>query len=132
MNSICSNSTWEPLANAKGFGLFYGSRTIWIIGFLLLPKSLLSIYVFAALLGFTGAATVPPTSGPVSKLYGPARLGTLFGLAFVAYQVGSFFSAWLGGVCLWAIGGYTLIWRAHAVLSVLAAIVSFRVKIEAC
>lgn len=73
----------------------------------------------------SGAASVPPTSGLVSRRYGAARLGTLFGLVFVAHQLGSFFSAWLGGVCVSATGGYTLIWCAGAGLSLLAGAVSF-------
>lgn len=109
-------------------GCLYASRTIWILGFLLLPKSAFSMYAFIILLGLTGGSVVPPTSGLVSKLYGSARLGTLFGLVFVAHQFGSFFSAWLGGVCLSATGGYALIWCASALFSQVAAFLSFRVK----
>lgn len=130
LGSVISGFLGSRFPMQRVLGLFYGSRTIWIVGFLLLPKTLVSVYGFSALLGFTGAATVPPTSGLVSKLYGPSRLGTLFGLIFVAHQIGSFFSAWLGGVCLSVTGGYTLIWCASAVLSLLAAAVSFCVKSE--
>lgn len=128
LGSVVSGFLGSRFPMQKLLGLFYGSRTIWIAGFLLLPKTLVSAYVFAAFLGLTGAATVPPTSGLVSRLYGPHRLGTLFGVVFVAHQVGSFFSAWLGGVCLSVTGGYTLIWCASAVLSLLAAIVSFFIR----
>lgn len=130
LGSVVSGFLRSRFPMQRVLGLFYGSRTIWIVGFLLLPKTLASVYGFAALLGFTGTATVPPTSGLVNRLYGPARLGTLFGLVFVAHQLGSFFSAWLGGVCLSTTGGYTLIWCASAVLSLLAATVSFCVKTE--
>ena len=107
---------------------FYAARPILTICFLLLPKTLVSAFVFAALLGFTGAATVPPTSGLIGKLFGPTALGTLFGLAFLAHQVGSFFSAWLGGLCVAATGGYVLIWCVDAVLCVLAAALVFSIK----
>ena len=55
-------------------------------------------------------------------------LGTLFGVVFFSHQIGSFLSAWLGGVCRIATGGYTLIWLADALLSVLAAAVSFNIQ----
>lgn len=131
LGSVVSGFLGSRFPMQKVLGLLYGSRAVWIIGFLLLPKSLVTVYAFAALLGFTGNATVPPTSGLVGRLFGPARLGTLFGLVFVSHQIGSFFSAWLGGICLSATGGYTLIWCASAALSLLAAAVSFRVKSEA-
>ena len=110
-------------------GCLYASRTIWILGFLLLPKSQLSMYIFITLLGLTGGPVVPPTSGLVSKLFGPASLGSLFGLVFVAHQIGSFLSAWLGGVFLSLTGGYVLIWCLSALFSQIAAFLSFRVKI---
>lgn len=108
---------------------FYAVRPFLIIGFLLLPKTLTSAFVFAALLGFTGAATVPPTSGLIGKLFGSSALGTLFGVAFLAHQVGSFFSAWLGGICVATSGGYALIWCVDAVLALLAATLSSRVTV---
>lgn len=125
LGSVVSGFLGSRLPMERVLGCLYASRTVWIIGFLLLPKTLGSMYLFAALLGFSGAATVPPTSGLVSRRYGAARLGTLFGLVFVAHQLGSFFSAWLGGVCVSATGGYTLIWCAGACLSLLAGAVSF-------
>lgn len=91
-------------------GSLYGSRAIWILAFLLLPKTIPTVIAFAILLGLTGAATVTPTSGIVGKLFGSENIATLFGIVFVAHQLGSFFSTWLGGLCLEATGGYTLIW----------------------
>jgi len=114
----------------KVLGSIYASRIVWILGFLLLPKSVFSMFAFIILLGLTGGSVVPPTSGLVGKLYGSARLGTLFGLVFVAHQIGSFFSAWLGGVCLTVTGGYTVIWCASALFSLVASFLSFRVKAE--
>ncbi len=109
-------------------GCFYGSRAVWTVGFLLLPKSLVTMYLFAILLGFTGAATVPPTSGLIGRLFGPAALGTLFGVSFLFHQLGSFVSAWVGGLTVSSTGGYTLIWCIDAALCILAAVFAFRVK----
>ena len=128
IGSVVSGVLCSRFSMKRVLGCFYGSRAIWIIGFMFLPKTLLTIYAYAAVLGFTGNATVPPTSGLINKLYGPVRLGTLFGFVFVAHQVGSFFSAWFGGLCVTATGSYTLIWIASAMLSILAATASFLVK----
>jgi predicted MFS family arabinose efflux permease len=109
-------------------GALYASRIVIIAAFLFLPKTLFANYAFISMLGFTGSATVPPTSGLISRLFGAAKLGVLLGIAFIAHQIGSFFSAWLGGVSISATGGYTFIWCASALLSVLACIVSFCIK----
>lgn len=130
LGSVISGFLCSRFAMKRVLGYLYGSRTVLIIGFMLLPKSLLTIYGYAAVLGLTGAATVPPTSGLVNKLYGTIKLGTLFGVAFVAHQIGSFFSAWLGGLCLSFTGSYSLIWCTSAVLSLVAATVSFFIKEE--
>ena len=103
-------------------GLFL-SRLVIIAAFLLLPKSLFSVYAFAALLGFTGSSTVPPTSGLVGKLFGARRLAVLFGVAFFFHQIGAFVSAWLGGL----LGSYDLIWWSSGVLAAVAGLLSFGV-----
>lgn len=109
-------------------GSFYASRFVIIVLFFILSKTIFSIYAFLMLLGFTGNATVPPTSGLINHLFGPAKLAVLLGFAFLSHQTGSFFSAWLGGISIAATGGYELIWYFSALLSVLAAIVSFSIQ----
>lgn len=109
-------------------GVTFSLRLFIIGAFLALPKTLLNFGVFAALLGLTGSATVPPISGLTGKLFGPARLATLFGLLMVSHQIGSFFSAWLGGVCITATGSYTLIWLVSGCLAILAGVACFLVK----
>ena len=129
--SVVSGYLGSRFPMKKVLGGFYASRTLWIIGFLLLPKSPVTMYLFAILLGFTGAATVPPTSGLIGRRFGPAALGTLFGVAFLCHQVGSFVSAWIGGLTVTATGGYTLIWCIDAALCILAAACAFRVRLPA-
>ena len=58
----------------------YFSRAILIVAYLLAPKTATTFYLFAAGLGVTWLATVPPTAGMVGKLFGTRYLGTLFGL----------------------------------------------------
>jgi predicted MFS family arabinose efflux permease len=106
-------------------GFLYGSRVVIVLFFLLLPKTTPAIFVFLALLGMTGAATVVPTSGLVGKLFGSKNLGTLFGFVFLCHQLGSFFSAWLGGRYVAAAGSYVSIWNISTILSLCAMLVSF-------
>lgn len=119
----CSRIQMKPV-----LGFLYGLRCIIVLTFFLVPKTLVTICAFTILLGLTGNATVPPTSGLVSCVFGAAELATLFGIVFLAHQIGSFFSAWFGGICASATGDYTLVWGASALLSALASFVSFHIK----
>lgn len=125
--SVVSGYLGSRFSMKTVLGCFYAFRTLWIVGFLLLPKSPASMYLFAILLGFTGMATVPPTSGLIGRRFGPAALGTLFGVAFLFHQMGSFVSAWVGGLTVTATGGYTLIWCIDAALCLAATACAFRV-----
>lgn len=109
-------------------GTLYAMRPFAVILFLLLPKTIFSVYLFVVLLGLIGNATVPPTTNLLSKLYGAKKLGLLSGTAFVFHQIGSFISTYLGGILVSNTGSYTLIWLAGGVLAAAAAILSFTVQ----
>ncbi|MDO5116351.1 MAG: MFS transporter [Synergistaceae bacterium] len=128
VGSVISGALCGRFYMKNVLGALYASRVGLVLLFLALPKSLAVIYGFAVLLGLTGAATVPPTSGLTERLFGAAKLAMLFGVVFFSHQIGSFFSAWLGGICLSVTGGYTIIWLADAVFSAIAAVVSFLIK----
>jgi len=108
--------------------LMYGSRAIIIGLYLVAPKSALTFYVFAAALGFTWLATVPPTAGLVGKLFGTRYLATLFGLTLLSHQVGGFFGAWLGGLAFVRYGDYSWMWYADIVLALAAALVNLPIR----
>jgi MFS family permease len=108
--------------------VMYGSRAVIIAAYLLAPKTALTFYVFAAALGFTWLATVPPTAGLVGKLFGMRYLSTLFGLTLLSHQVGGFFGAWLGGLSIVHFGDYSWMWYADIVLAVLAALVNLPIR----
>ena len=94
----------------------------------LAPKTPLTFYVFAAVLGFTWLATVPPTAGLVGKLFGVRYLATLFGLTLLSHQIGGFFGAWLGGVTLVQFGDFGWMWYADMVLALGAALVNLPIR----
>jgi predicted MFS family arabinose efflux permease len=106
----------------------YASRAVIVAIYIVMPKTALNVYLFAAALGFTWLATVPPTAGLVGKLFGTRYLATLFGLTLVSHQVGGFLGAWLGGVALAQQGSYAWIWYADIALALLAAIANLPIK----
>ena len=106
----------------------YFSRAILIIAYLLAPKTSTTFYLFAAGLGLTWLATVPPTAGIVGKLFGTRHIGTLFGLTLLSHQVGGFFGAWLGGVAITQRGSYVWMWVADIALALLAALCNLPIK----
>jgi hypothetical protein len=84
--------------------------------------------LFAAGLGLTWLATVPPTAGIVGKLFGVRYLATLFGLTLLSHQIGGFLGAYLGGIAIASTGSYQWMWYADMALSTLAALVNLPIR----
>ncbi|TFW31721.1 MFS transporter [Massilia horti] len=108
--------------------LIYASRAVIVVLYLLAPKTALTFYLFAAALGFTWLATVPPTAGLVGKLFGMRYLATLFGLTLLSHQIGGFFGAWLGGLAFVQFGDYSWMWYADIALASAAAVVNLPIR----
>lgn len=108
--------------------LMYASRAAMIAIYLVSPPTPLVFYIFAAGLGLTWLATVPPTAGLVGKLFGPRYLGTLFGLTLFSHQIGGFFGAWVGGLVISRFGDYTWMWYADMALALLAAAANLPIR----
>ncbi|MFD2368237.1 MFS transporter [Pseudoduganella sp. GCM10020061] len=106
----------------------YASRAVIVVLYLLAPKTPLTFYVFAAALGFTWLATVPPTAGLVGKLFGTRYLATLFGLTLLSHQIGGFFGAWLGGLAFVHFGDYNWMWYADIALALAAAAANLPIR----
>ncbi len=106
----------------------YASRAVAVALYLMAPKTDLTFYIFAAVLGLTWLATVPPTAGLVGKLFGVRYLATLFGLTLFTHQIGGFFGAWLGGLAIAATGNYEWMWYADIVLASLAALINLPIR----
>ena len=70
--------------------LLYFTRAVAIALFIAVPLSPLSVFVFAATIGFLWLGTVPLTSGVIAHVFGVQYLSTLTGVAFFFHQVGSF------------------------------------------
>jgi MFS family permease len=108
--------------------VMYASRAVMIALYLMAPKTPLTFYIFAAGLGFTWLATVPPTAGLVGKLFGTRYMATLLGLTILTHQVGGFLGAWLGGLAVAHDGNYQWMWYADMVLALAAALVNLPIR----
>ena len=106
----------------------YLSRALAVLLYLGAPKTGATFYVFAAVLGLTWLATVPPTAGLVGKLFGMRYLATLFGLTLLSHQIGGFYGAWLGGLAVANTGDYTWMWYADALLATVAALCNLPIR----
>ncbi len=106
----------------------YASRAIAILIYMAAPKEAWTFYVFAAVLGVTWLATVPPTAGLTAKLFGTRYLSTLFGFTLLSHQIGGFLGAWLGGIAVVMRGDYQWMWWADAALALVAALISLPIR----
>jgi MFS family permease len=106
----------------------YLGRSIAIAGFLLLPLSPTTTYVFAAIMGFLWLSTIPLTNGIVAQIFGVKYLTMLSGLVFFSHQLGSFCGAFLGGYLFDRTGSYVIVWQLAIGLGVFAFLVNLPVK----
>lgn len=109
-------------------GWLYVVRSVAILSFSMLPKSEISVLAFASVMGLTWLGTVPLTSGLVAKVFGVHHLGALFGVCFLAHQIGSFLGAWSGGYLFDLTGSYVLVWTATFVFGLCAAALCFGIE----
>ncbi len=100
----------------------YGIRALALLAFIELPLTPWSVWMFAAVMGLTWLGTVPLTNGLVAQIFGVKYLSTLFSIAFLGHQIGSFLGGWYGGYMFDQTGSYQTVWVAAIMLSVLAAI----------
>jgi predicted MFS family arabinose efflux permease len=106
----------------------YASRAVVITLFLVFPFSLTSVLMFSAVMGFLWLATVPPTSGLVTVMFGTRYMAMLYGIVFLGHQVGSFIGVWLGGWLYDHSGSYDIVWWLGAALGIMAAVVHWFIR----
>ena len=106
----------------------YFMRGIVIALFIFLPPSPILAVLFGITFGFLWLATVPPTAGMVSFIFGTKYMGLLYGIVFLSHQVGSFFGAYLGGVFKEVYGSYDYAWYVSIALSIFAGLIHLPIK----
>ncbi len=106
----------------------YGLRAVAIAIFIAVPLTPLSVYVFAAVIGFLWLSTVPPTNAVVAQIFGAQHLSMLGGFVFFSHQIGSFLGVWLGGKLYDATGSYDVVWWLAIALGVMAMLANLPVR----
>ena len=123
VGSFGSGYIGQRHSKKQSLAAIYTLRAIVIALLLVLPKTALVIYVFAAVMGLLWLSTVPLTTGIVAQVFGVRYMATLFGIVFLSHQLGSFIGVWWGGRVYDQTGSYNPMWIAGIVLGLLAAVV---------
>ncbi|GAB2846988.1 MFS transporter [Pseudoduganella ginsengisoli] len=105
----------------------YSLRSVAIVLFLLAPLSPLTVYLFAACMGFLWLSTVPLTNGIIAGVFGVRHMSMLAGVVFFSHQIGSFLGVWLGGYLFALQGNYDIVWGIAIGLGVFAGLANLPV-----
>lgn len=126
--NIFGSYTWGWLggrhAKKNLLSLLYFTRAVAIALFIIAPLTPLSVYLFAATIGFLWLGTVPLTNGLIAQVFGVKYLSTLGGSAFLFHQVGSFLGVWLAGWLFDSTGSYALMWGLTTAMGVVSALLN--------
>ncbi len=109
-------------------GTLYAMRVLISLGFIVLPKSIPFAFAATTLLGLCGDATVPPTSGIISKRFGAEKMAVLYGFALIGHQFGAFTGSFLGGIFVKNGMEYEPLWIVNLCLATIAATASYMIK----
>ena len=112
----------DRLSKKNLLALLYGLRGLLFLLFIFIPKTELTVLIFASLLGILWLSTVPLTSGIITVFFGPYYMSMLYGWAFFVHQIGSFFGSWFGGRLFDIYGSYDLMWWICVILGIVAAL----------
>jgi len=110
--------------------LLYFLRSLLFFIFIFLPKTELTVLLFACILGVLWLSTVPLTSGIITVLFGPYYMSLLYGIAFFSHQIGSFFGSWMGGRLFDIYGSYEIMWWCSVGLGLIASLMHLPIKEE--
>ena len=108
--------------------ILYTLRALLFLIFIYLPKTEVTVLIFASLLGILWLSTVPLTSGIISVIFGSKYMSMLYGFTFLSHQVGSFVGSWFGGRFYDYYGSYDIMWWVCVILGFASAIVHFPIK----
>ena len=90
--------------------ILYSLRSFLFLVFIFIPKTEITILIFAALLGVLWLSTVPLTSGIISVIFGSRYLSLLYEFTFLSHQIDSFTGSWFGGRFYDLYGSYDVMW----------------------
>ena len=121
----------DRLSKKNLLALLYSLRSLLFLVFIFLPKTELTVLLFACVLGILWLSTVPLTSGIITVVFGPYYMSMLYGIAFFSHQIGSFLGSWLGGRLFDTYGSYDMMWWISVVLGLIAALMHMPIKEKA-
>ncbi len=108
-------------------GAVYLVRGVAFISLFVLPGPI-AIWAFAVIGGMSWLATVPLTASLTADVYGVRNLGTLFGFANMAHQLGGAAAVMLFGWAFTAWGSYDVPFAIGAVTLLVAGLVSLSIR----
>ncbi len=111
--------------------IIYLLRSLLVTGFILLPITPVTTFIFTATIGLLWLSTVPLTMGLITVMFGTRYMATLYGFVFLSHQLGSFLGVWLGGRLYDQFGSYDPVWWMGVALGVFAALVHLPIREEA-
>ena len=111
----------DRLSKKNLLALVYSLRGLLFLVFIFIPKTELTVLIFACILGILWLSTVPLTSGIITVVFGPFYMSMLYGIAFMSHQIGSFLGSWLGGRLFDYSGSYDLMWWICVALGFISA-----------
>jgi MFS family permease len=110
-----------------GFYYFFRGVGLALLPVLLAGSVRPSIVAFVVIYGLDWVATVPPTVALCRQAFG--KSGTVvFGWVFASHQVGAAIASVAAGFARDRTGTYTVAWFSAALLCVVAAVISLRVR----
>ena len=121
----------DRLSKKNLLALLYSLRSLLFLVFIFLPKTELTVLLFACVLGILWLSTVPLTSGIITVVFGPYYMSMLYGIAFFSHQIGSFLGSWLGGRLFDIYGSYEIMWWFSVALGFVAALMHMPIKEKA-
>ena len=90
----------------------------------------LGLFLFAVLYGLDWYASGPATTTIIARIFGPERVGSIFGLVFVFHQLGGAGAAIGGGWARVHFGDYQYAFLAGGCLGLLAACLALTVQLD--
>ena len=76
-------------------------------------------------MGLLWLGVVPLVTGIIGRMFGLTFFNTLYGVAFLSHQAGSFAGAWMGGIVFDRMGNYDLAWAALIVIGITAFVLQW-------
>ncbi len=124
LGTITAGTVSDRLGRKNPLAVTYFVRGMSFVIFILW-QNLFTLYLFAAVIGFSYFATVPLTAGLTGDIYGPRNMGVLYGTMTGIHQVGSAVGAYLGGKIFDLTGTYQGAFLIAFLLLMSASLLSF-------